>query len=81
MARYRSIKRANERIEGLLWDGSRLFDAKIRAEGQEARLRAALAELVALKTLKDTEGRTADYEQRQPAAWQAAREALGGPAE
>jgi len=45
---------------------------------ENKRLRAALAELVALKTLRDTEGKTAAYEQRQPLAWQAAREALGG---
>ncbi|HXI16822.1 MAG TPA: hypothetical protein VNM48_10640 [Chloroflexota bacterium] len=45
-------------------------------EAERARLRDALEELVALKPLKDTEGKTADYEQRQPLAWQAAREAL-----
>jgi hypothetical protein len=36
----------------------------------------ALVELVALKALKDSEGKTADYEARQPAAWEAARAAL-----
>ncbi len=41
-----------------------------------AQIRAALEELVALKDLKDTEGKTADYERRQPLAWHAAREAL-----
>ena len=46
-------------------------------EAERKRLRSALVELVALKDLKDTEGRTAAYEQRQPLAWQAAREALG----
>lgn len=40
-------------------------------------VRAALAELVALKTLKDTEGKTEEYARRQPLAWAAARTALG----
>jgi hypothetical protein len=40
---------------------------------------AALTELVALKTLKDTEGKTAEYQRRQPLAWEAARTALGLP--
>ncbi|HXI19133.1 MAG TPA: hypothetical protein VNM48_22435 [Chloroflexota bacterium] len=45
-------------------------------EAERVRLREALEKLVALKTLKDTEGKTADYEQLQPLAWQAARETL-----
>lgn len=39
-------------------------------------LRAALVELVALKDLKDAFGKTPDYEDRQPKAWEAARAAL-----
>lgn len=41
------------------------------------RLQAALDELVYLKELKDRAGKTAEYEARQPLAWQAARRALG----
>lgn len=45
-----------------------------------ARVRAledALTELVALKRIKDREGKTRDYQWRQPLAWDAARAALG----
>lgn len=37
---------------------------------------AALTELVALKTLRDTGGPTDDHERRHPLAWAAARRAL-----
>lgn len=37
---------------------------------------SALKELVALKDLKDAQGKTADYEERQPKAWAAARAVL-----
>jgi hypothetical protein len=49
-------------------------DAQVMAASKALYL--ALAELVALKALKDAEGKTADYEARQPAAWEAARAAL-----
>ena len=56
---------------------------RIEDDGREIeRLRAALAELVALKDMKDrgfgahdTEGED-EYMRRKPAAWQAARDAL-----
>jgi hypothetical protein len=35
-------------------------------------LQSALTELVELKKIKDTQGKTADYESRQPLAWQTA---------
>jgi hypothetical protein len=38
--------------------------------------RAVLTELVSLKNLKDTEGKTANYEERQPKAWEAAKDFL-----
>lgn len=46
--------------------------------GRIATLEAALRELVALKALKDDQGKTPDYERRQPLAWDAARAALEG---
>jgi hypothetical protein len=49
-------------------------DAQVMAASKALYL--ALVELVALKALKDGEGKTADYEARQPAAWVAARAAL-----
>jgi hypothetical protein len=49
-------------------------DAQVMAASKALYL--ALVELVALKALKDGEGKTADYEARQPAAWEAARAAL-----
>lgn len=42
-------------------------------------LRAALIELVTLKDIKDRDGKTEDYERRQPLAWEAARSALARP--
>lgn len=41
-------------------------------------LEAALRELVALKALKDAQGKTPEYERRQPLAWDAARAVLEG---
>lgn len=43
---------------------------------QVVKLQKALKELVALKTLKDTQGKSEDYERRQPLAWEAARAVL-----
>ncbi len=40
------------------------------------RLRCALSELVELKRIKDEEGKTDDYEARQPVAWEVARQVL-----
>lgn len=37
----------------------------------------ALRVLVVLKAIKDRDGKTADYMERQPKAWAAARDALG----
>lgn len=42
------------------------------------RLKGALTELVALKDLKDSQGKTLEYATRQRAAWLAARSALQG---
>lgn len=39
-------------------------------------VRAALLELVELKEMKDTKGKTLEYEKRQPEAWKFAREVL-----
>jgi hypothetical protein len=44
-------------------------------------LRQALRELVDLKALKDAQGKTPEYERRQPKAWAAARKVLGLPGE
>ena len=41
-----------------------------------SRVAAALQELVNLKALKDEQGKTEDYEERQPKAWAEARAAL-----
>ncbi len=72
-------------------DGCELWRADRRraaAEGEAARLRAALAELVALKDMKDRlkqlheMGHGTDYEnyyKRKPLAWAAARAALEPP--
>lgn len=47
------------------------------AEARELRhVRAALADLVALKLLKDEQGKTPYYEENQPKAWAKAREVL-----
>lgn len=46
------------------------------AEQRAASLEAVLVELVALKVLKDSQGKTPEYEERQPRAWKAARDAL-----
>lgn len=40
-------------------------------------LRVALEELLELHEIKQRLGKTAEYEQRQPKAWEAAREVLG----
>jgi|GEM_PF-5752112 len=42
-------------------------------------LRKAAEELLALKEHKDTHGKDEQYIQRQPAAWEALREALAEP--
>lgn len=51
-------------------------DRYVLAQTAEA-WRDALAELVALKRERDTNGKTGEYEARQPAAWRKAREVLG----
>lgn len=56
-------------IQGLE-EGAELW----RAEYDNCR--AILAELVYLKTLKDSKGKTEEYEQRQPLAWIAAKKFL-----
>lgn len=43
---------------------------------ENAKLRKALDELVWLKHMKDKEGKTLMYQERQPKAWDAARTAL-----
>lgn len=59
----------------LRWWRRRRRDYETRVERD--RLQDALDELVYLKDLKDQSGKTAEYEARQPLAWQAARRALG----
>jgi hypothetical protein len=53
-----------------LEEGSELWKAEYE------NCRAILTELVYLKTLKDTKGKTDEYEQRQPLAWIAAKKFL-----
>lgn len=52
------------------------FIAGSQLRPDTSRLRDVLEELVELKIIKDTEGKTEDYERRQPIAWRNAREAL-----
>lgn len=42
-------------------------------QGIKLEVQEILLELVRLKDIKDQDGKTADYERRQPAAWAAAR--------
>lgn len=50
---------------------------KIReVKARAGALETAARELLALKNLKDKEGKTPDYEARQPKAWEALRQAL-----
>lgn len=49
---------------------------QISANGKMRLLAMALQELVDLKDLKDREGKTADYLERQPKAWESARKIL-----
>jgi hypothetical protein len=50
-------------------------------QGRGKTLRDTLAELVELKNIKDSVGKTAEYLERQPKAWEAARQALDGSGE
>jgi hypothetical protein len=55
------------------------FNAKIEVTQTKVvalRFREALAELVALKDLKDAHGNTPEYLERQPKAWDTARKRL-----
>lgn len=47
-----------------------------QSQQEVERLRGIIQELVDLKELKDSEGKTGDYLLRQPAAWINAKEAL-----
>lgn len=57
--------------------GNWIFCQQCAAEGAVYRYHAALLELVDLKRLKEADGKTPEYEQRQPLAWEAARRVLG----
>lgn len=73
----------DESCDGLCVDRANAAKNAVKMEELEAQcaqMRGALEELVAIKTLKDTHGKTPDYVKRQPIAWTAALDALLGDA-
>jgi hypothetical protein len=72
----RQIKELKDLIEKL----GKTFDADVFTKSdlmkENQSLREALAELVELKRIKDTQGKTEEYLRRQPKAWEAASNSI-----
>jgi len=71
--RLRSIEHADVPQKYLMLEAAIEFE---RLKAENARLRTALDDLVTLKDYRDWHGRTPEYLEKKPSAWQQARDAL-----